>query len=96
MTRNLVVLILILYIIFNGYKLNEAETIIFYFLGICYILGNFGFYFLAHYPNNWFWSNLIKDGYLWNELPVTIIVMICLLLYIILRSCPSPRNSIKL
>jgi|Laugresu1bdmlbdd_1035124.scaffolds.fasta_scaffold57574_3 hypothetical protein len=90
MTRNLVVLLLILYIIFSGYKLNTAETIIFYFLGICYILGNFGFYFLAYYPNNWFWSNLIKDGYLWNEFPVTITVMICLLLYIILRSCPSP------
>ncbi len=76
MTRNLVVLLLILYIIFSGYKLNKAETII--------------FYFLAYYPNNWFWSNLIKDGYLWNEFPVTIAVMICLLLYIILRSCPSP------
>ena len=85
MFRNLITLVLILTIIFGNYKLNKSECIIFYFLGLCYILGNLGFYFLDRYPKNEFWNFVIWGGYLWHEFPVTIFIMISLVIYKILN-----------
>ena len=85
MFRNLISLVLILMIIFGNYKLNKAECIIFSFLGLCYILGNFGFYFLEKYPNSEFWNFIIWGGHYWHEFPVTILIMLSLLVYIILK-----------
>jgi hypothetical protein len=85
MFRNLISLFLILMIIFSNHTLNNTECMVFYFLGICYILGNLGFYFLDKYPNNPFWHFIIWGGYLWNEFPVTIFIMLSLLIYLILN-----------
>jgi len=86
MFRNFISLLLILMIIFGDYKLNKAECFIFYFLGLCYILGNFGFYFIEKYPNNRFWNFIIWGGHYWHEFPVTIVIMLSLLAYAVLRT----------
>jgi hypothetical protein len=84
MFRNLITLVLILMIIFGDYKLNNAECFIFYFLGLCYILGNF-FITLKKNPKNAFWNFIITGGNYWHEYPVTIIIMLSLLVYAVLR-----------
>ena len=85
MFRNLLSLVLILMIIFGDYKLNKAECIIFYFLGLCYILGNLNFYFIEKYPKNEFLNFIIWGGHYWYEFHVTILIMISLLAYAVLR-----------
>ena len=82
MFRNLISLVLILMIVFGNYKLNRVECIVFYFLGLCYILGNLGFYFLDKDPKNPFWHFIIWGGYVWNEFPVTMLTMFLLLIYL--------------
>lgn len=85
MFRNLITLLLILMIIFGDYKLNKAECFIFYFLGFSYILGNYGIYLLQKYPKSKFWNFIIWGGHYWHEFPVTIVIMLSLLVYMVLR-----------
>jgi hypothetical protein len=81
MLRNLIALLFVFTIIFNKYKLNFIECIIFNFICIAFIIGNFGFYFLQWYPQNTFWNFIIKGGHYWYEMPVTIFTMLTLLIY---------------
>lgn len=83
MFRNLVTLALVLTIIYGNNKLNTEECMVFYFLIVCFILGNFGFYFLDKYPNNPFWHFIIWGGYTWHEFPVTMLLMFIFLLYLL-------------
>ena len=81
MFRNLVAILLVLNILWNNYKLNYTECVLFYTICIFFILGNFGFYFLEKYPENIIWNFFIKGGYHWYEFPVTMILMVFLLFY---------------
>ena len=86
MFRNIVAILLLFTILYNKYKLNYIECLSFYFICIGFIVGNLGFYFLQLYPNNSIWGFIIYGGHYWYEFPVTMIIMVAFMIYLLFKN----------